>query len=101
MALMLRNVLRTDGLPHWLLLGRELEEYFFEAHSHRSKLQQSPAAIDDGAGDIAADIALGLRVDLVADEIRVTIRDPHAADARHGAQRFFCGRAAIHLHVER
>src|SRR6185295_8353860 len=66
--------------------SRDLQENLFEAHAHRTQLEQPPAAPDDRGGQLAPHIASGAG-HLVADDAAARGRHRHAGDAGHARER--------------
>src|SRR4051794_14641596 len=71
---------------HGLLLGREGQEHFFEAHAHGAQLEQSEAAADDRARKIPPHVAPALAVDLVRRGVILAVGGLHADDTRDALQ---------------
>ena len=63
-------------------LGRHLQEDLLQAHAHRPQLQQPPAARDDGAGDVAADVGAALALHFEAVDAAAMIRRPRRGSRR-------------------
>ncbi|HEY6508301.1 MAG TPA: hypothetical protein VIY56_09830 [Vicinamibacterales bacterium] len=94
--------LRAFGRGVALLRG-QLQEHVFEAHAHRPQLEQPPAAVDDGGGELAADVAAGFALDLEAE--RAAARFGRRGHARHavdgGQDARGVGAHRVQLHVHR
>src|SRR2546426_81672 len=96
------DAFRGGGRRRREVFGRQRQEDFFEAHARRARLPQPPAARHDRAGQIAADVASMLALDLVADHAVFPIRFDDAGDAGDPGERGLRIRAVrVHLHVQR
>src|SRR5438552_4151353 len=84
------------------ILGRQREEDLFEAHAHRTKLQESPSAVDDGSCEIAPDIAPAFSFHFVPGYAVATIGLDHACDAGKPPERVsHVAVRRLHLHIHR
>src|SRR5215207_10387575 len=82
-------------------IGGEREEHVLETQLHRPELEQPPSAIDDGRGELAADVAATFMVDMNVDETLAHWRRRHARQPRDGRQpRFDLGGRRGDLQVD-
>src|SRR5262245_28026034 len=63
-TLLIDSLRRGERRLLFLFLGGQVEEHVLQAHPHLAQFEQTPSAVDDGAGDIATDIAPLLPVHL-------------------------------------
>src|SRR5258706_7795482 len=84
------------------LIGRDVQEDFFEAHAERAHFEEAPPTADDGRGKLAAHVASGLAVNLVADDLLLGLRHGYPCDARHVLQHGCrVGTLGVHLQIHR
>src|SRR6187200_883960 len=95
------RMLLMGGL-HWQILGCQREENLFEAHTHRSQLQQPPASLDDCTRQLGPHVVAWFAVDLERGA-RLTIGEP---DTNHSGYALQCrprlrGTFAVQLYEHR